>query len=115
MKSHLRQTLNEVQLRNLLGDKLWTPQATFHSVSEVRKWGIEEGLALTGTKKFFLRYANVMRFVKQGTAETETRRQLSLKCLTCGESEMSDRDSAYECVKCANTYEVDGGIIRSIN
>src|SRR5262249_26022828 len=50
VKSHLGQRLNEQQLRNLLGDKLWTPRATFHSVSEVRRWGIQEGLILVATK-----------------------------------------------------------------
>ena len=66
VKIHLKQTLDEQQLRNLLGDKLWTPQATFHSVSEVQKWGIEEGLELVKTKRFFLGYANVMQFKKNG-------------------------------------------------
>ncbi len=64
-RGHLDQPLNDTQLRNLLGDKLWTPQATFHSVSEVRSWGMEEGLKLTRAKKFYLGYANVMRFEKR--------------------------------------------------
>jgi SAM-dependent methyltransferase len=113
VKSHLGQTLNEDQLRNLLGDKLWTPQATFHSVSEVRTWGIEEGLRLTATKRFFLGYANVMRFVKQGQPDKSHRRLLALKCLKCGEFPMSSAGSVYACDNCGNTYEVDDGIVRS--
>ena len=62
---HLRQTLNGVQLRNLLGDKLWTPQASFHSASEVRQWAVEDGLAFVTGKSFFLGYANVAQFRKE--------------------------------------------------
>jgi ubiquinone/menaquinone biosynthesis C-methylase UbiE/ribosomal protein L44E len=113
VKSHLKQTLNDDQLRNLLGDKLWTPQATFHSVSEVRKWGLEEGLKLTATKKFFLGYANVMRFVKQGQPDSSVRRELALKCLRCGESPMLSQESLYTCSRCGNAYQVDGGIVRT--
>ena len=74
---HLGQTLNDEQLCNLLGDKLWTPQATFHSLSEVQRWGLEEGLILTATKKFFLGYANVMRFLKQGERGRSIRPQVA--------------------------------------
>lgn len=67
--THLGQTLSETQLRNLLGDKLWTPQATFHSVSQVRRWGLEDNLVLTDVRRFYLGYANVLRFEKQGKPE----------------------------------------------
>jgi ubiquinone/menaquinone biosynthesis C-methylase UbiE len=63
-RAHLRQRLSEKQLLHLLGDKLWTPQATFHSVSEVRQWGAEEGLRLERIRPFFLGYANVFGFRK---------------------------------------------------
>jgi SAM-dependent methyltransferase len=66
VRAHLTQTLDTAQLRNLLGDKLWTPQATFHSVATVREWGRAEALDLTATRRFFLGYANVMRFRKVG-------------------------------------------------
>ena len=109
-KLHLGQTLNDRQLRNLLGDKLWTPQATFHSVSEVRRWGAEEGLRMTGVKKFFLGYANVMCFVKNGEPNSHDRRELTLKCLSCGKTPMNGLDDAYRCGSCAHQYPIDGGI-----
>jgi ribosomal protein L44E len=113
VKSHLGQTLNESQLRNLLGDKLWTPQATFHSVSEVRTWGIEERLKLVATKRFYLGYANVMRFVKEGRDST-LRRALKLKCLRCETSPMKPAGTDYLCGNCKNRYAIDSGIIRTI-
>ena len=63
-RAHLRQDLSDQQLLHLLGDKLWTPQATFHSVDQVRQWGAEEGLTLERTRPFFLGYANVFGFRK---------------------------------------------------
>jgi ubiquinone/menaquinone biosynthesis C-methylase UbiE len=109
VKSHLGQTLDDAQLRNLLGDKLWTPQATFHSVAEVRRWGLESGLTLTKTKKFFLGYANVMRFEKAGTKATG-RRDLALRCLHCG-GRMAQDAGGYSCEKCSRSFSLDNGII----
>lgn len=109
-KWHLRQVLDEEQLRNLLGDKLWTPQATFHSVSEVRMWGIEEGLELTATRKFFLGYANVMRFVKKNQNHVSGRREVCVKCLKCGEAPMERHQGGYSCVRCGHVYVLDQGI-----
>jgi ubiquinone/menaquinone biosynthesis C-methylase UbiE len=114
VKLHLGQTLSDQQLRNLLGDKLWTPQATFHSVSEVRKWGGEEGLTLTATKKFFLGYANVMRFEKRGMRNMSVRREVMLKCLKCGAEPMTKSDFGYTCGHCGHVYSVDGKIIECI-
>ncbi len=114
VKSHLNQTLSDEQLRNLLGDKLWTPQATFHSVSEVRRWGIEEGLTFVSVKKFFLGYANVMRLEKQGDRNPSIRRDLTLKCLKCGGAPMIGRDAEYACEQCGDVYGFDGGILRCI-
>ena len=110
---HLGQSLNDEQLRNLLGDKLWTPQATFHSVSEVRKWGLEEGLTLTATKKFFLGYANVFCFRKHGQRLGE-RRELDLRCLSCLAAPMRKEPSRYSCRNCGREYPLDGGIVRCI-
>ena len=64
-RAHLKQELSDRQLMHLLGDKLWTPQATFHSVSQVRAWGEQEGLVLERTRAFFLGYANVFGFRKR--------------------------------------------------
>jgi SAM-dependent methyltransferase len=114
VKSHLDQKLDDEQLRNLLGDKLWTPQATFHSVSEVRRWGIEEGLTLEATKKFFLGYANVMKFKKTGQNNNAMLRELELKCLECGATPMTRNDTRYTCAQCGHIYQVDRGIIRTL-
>jgi hypothetical protein len=113
-KSHLEQTLNDEQLRNLLGDKLWTPQATFHSIAEVRKWGVEEGLTLVNTKKFFLGYANVMKFLKNGEKNDSVWRELRLKCLRCNDGEMKRENAGHVCTRCGHIYETGGGIIKTV-
>jgi ubiquinone/menaquinone biosynthesis C-methylase UbiE len=65
VRTHLGQTLGPRELRNLLGDKLWTPRATFHRVATVRRWGEAAGLRLVATRRFYLGYANVMRFERR--------------------------------------------------
>ena len=114
VRSHLGQTLNDKQLRNLLGDKLWTPQATFHSVSQVRRWGLEDGLDFVANKKFFLGYANVMCFKKRETGSTAGQREVTLKCLTCGHAPMTNGNGCYTCAACQQVYEVDGGIYKTL-
>ncbi len=64
-RAHLKQELSDRQLLHLLGDKLWTPRATFHSVEQVTRWGREEGLELERSRAFFLGYANVFGFRKR--------------------------------------------------
>jgi hypothetical protein len=113
-KSHLEQTLSDEQLRNLLGDKLWTPQASFHSITEVRKWGAEEGLNLVNTKKFFLGYANVMKFVRNGGRNNSVFHELKLKCLRCNDGEMKRENAVHVCTTCGHIYETDGGIIKTV-
>ncbi len=115
VKIHLGQTMDDRQLRNLLGDKLWTPQATFHSVSEVRKWGMEEGLTLVATRKFFLGYANVMKFQKHGKHSPSIRREVKFKCLKCGHDPMKKIDTGYICCQCNHEYGLDDDIIVSIS
>lgn len=114
-KSHLQQNLDDEQLRNLLGDKLWTPQATFHSVSQVRRWGMEEGLTFLATKKFFLGYANVMRFVKKDQPGVSGRREIALMCIKCGNAPMQKKDSGYVCGRCGHEYGVDKDIVACTN
>lgn len=111
---HLKQSLSDDQLRNLLGDKLWTPQATFHSVSEVRRWGTQEGLEFVSSKRFFLGYANVMRFTKRGQRPA-CRREIMLKCLKCGLAAMTNRSKEYYCTQCGHAYELDDGIYNTLN
>ncbi len=112
VKGHLNQILDERQLRNLLGDKLWTPQATFHSVSEVRQWGRAEGLQFVANKKFYLGYANVMCFVKEGQPSGSARREFRLKCLHCNDADMElEHDQTYRCPRCGHEYPLDGGIV----
>ena len=112
---HLGQKLSDRELRNLLGDKLWTPQATFHSVAEVRHWGVEEGLTLTGVKKFFLGYANVMRFLKNGHRDRTLQRTLRMKCVECGEeANVTRRTEGFVCGRCGHLFPADGGIIECL-
>lgn len=113
-RTHLGQRLDDEQLRRLLGDKLWTPQATFHTLSEVRRWGFEDGLELTGRRKFYLGYANVMRFVKHGHGDPSVRRALRVRCQQCGDSRMTRSTEGYACSRCGRWYHLDRGIFRCI-
>ncbi len=108
-KTHLGQSLDDGQLRRLLGDKLWTPQASFHSIRQIRCWGAEEGLTMTAYKRFYLGYANVMKLVKNGAPEDGNRRQVSVRCLTCGGGPMTRNETRYQC-RCGHAYPRDGGI-----
>jgi SAM-dependent methyltransferase len=113
-RKHLGQSLDEVELRNLLGDLLWTPRATFHSVSEVRRWGVEEGLTFVASKKFFMGYANVMQFRKSGSSASNRRRLLQVRCVKCGAPAMALRDDAYTCDRCAHVYQDKSGIFETL-
>ena len=113
-RTHLKQELDDEQLRNLLGDKLWTPQATFHSVREVRRWGEEEGLEFIKNKRFFLGYANVMQFRKKGQDSNE-RREVTSRCLKCGTAPMAKQETGFACNSCGHTYAVDGGIYMALD
>lgn len=111
---HLGQSLSEPQLRRLLGDKLWTPHATFHSVTEVRRWASEEGLSFVANKKFFMGYANVMCFRKHGEMSTFAHREVTVKCLKCGDQSMDRCDDGFTCKKCGHAYPSSGGIFETI-
>jgi SAM-dependent methyltransferase len=111
-RRHFGRTLDDVQLRRLLGDKLWTPQATFHSISEVRRWGLEENMRLTDHKAFFLGYANVFRFEKTGTPGSRGARTIRVACLSCRHEMTRGEHEGYRCPTCGRPYRSDGGIVR---
>jgi len=113
-RSHFGYPLDDAQLRRLLGDKLWTPQATFHSVREVRRWGLEEGMRLTAHKTFFLGYANVFRFEKTGAAGGTERRELRVACLSCRNDMAPDARGNYSCGACGRSYRLEDGIFRGL-
>jgi SAM-dependent methyltransferase len=115
VRLHLGQTLKDKQLRNLLGDKLWTPQATFHSMSQVRRWGAEDGLDFAANKKFFLGYANVMCFKKRGPGSLADQREVTPRCLNCGHAPMAKCNGCYTCPCCQHVYELEGGIYKTLN
>ncbi len=112
---HLGQSLNNRELRNLLGDALWTPRATFHSVGEVRRWGAEEGLLFLGYRRFFLGYANVFHFRKPGERTPGKRREPQFKCLRCGSPEMLLGAEEVRCRACGHGYGIQEGIVRVID
>lgn len=109
--SHLGQRLNDEQLRRLLGDKLWTPHATFHSVTQMKRWGEEEGLDVVGWKKFYLGYANTVCYRKRGTADSSEPSQLQLRCLKCENPRMSEADGEHVCERCGSKYSDEAGIL----
>ncbi len=114
VKWHLGQKLNAVELRNLVGDALWTPRATFHSLREIRTWGAEEGLTYLGYRRFFLGYANVVHFRKPGGRVKGVRREPRFKCLACTSQEMVVGPEAVECRECGHAYAIEEGIVRVI-
>ena len=111
--THLGQKLNEEQLRRLLGDKLWTPHATFHSVSELKRWGEEEGLDVLGWKRFYLGYANTICYRKRGTPQAAGVSEAKLRCLQCGNQPLPVANSTkVPCSRCGSFYELEDGIYR---
>lgn len=115
VKGHLGMKLGEPELRKLLGDKLWTPHATFHSVSEVEGWGKQEGLELLAFKRFYHNYANVFCFRKAGAAGFEPRQAPALRCTCCGAAPMRNERSAYVCRECGASYENRGGYFDTLS
>jgi SAM-dependent methyltransferase len=113
-KSHLGEKLEEPQLRRLLGDKLWTPHATLHTVGEIEKWGKEEGLTMTQWKRFYHSYANVMAFTKEGQPRSESNGEVKLRCLKCGNSPLKRSKDAFTCSKCKESYKKEEGIYRCL-
>lgn len=109
-RTHLGQTLDTDQLRRLLGDKLWTPQATFHKVSEIRRWGREEGLELEATKKFYLGYANVMLLRKAGQPDG-VRREVGLVCQSCLVGTAYSAGDTFVCTACGHSYDSSNGVV----
>jgi SAM-dependent methyltransferase len=114
-RSHFGYPLDDAQLRRLLGDKLWTPQATFHSVSEVRRWGREEGLHLTHHKAFFLGYANVFRFERAGAPLATGPRELRVRCVSCGHDMTVAGAEGCRCATCGRIYRSENGIFGVVN
>jgi SAM-dependent methyltransferase len=112
VKGHLGIELDEPLLRRLLGDKLWTPHATFHTLGQMKKWGAEEGLTMTQWKRFYHNYANVMAFKKEGTARSTPTEELGLRCVRCGHSPLSNSQETYNCDQCLTTFDKLEGINR---
>jgi len=115
VKSHLGETLDEHQLRRLLGDKLWTPHATFHTVEEIKKWGEAEGLSIIHWKRFYHAYANVIAFRKVGTSRLTPDREVQLRCLKCRHSPLSRLPASFSCPQCEATYNKVDGIYRCLS
>jgi ubiquinone/menaquinone biosynthesis C-methylase UbiE len=115
VKSHLNQKLDDYQLRRLLGDKLWTPQCTFHTLGEIKKWAADEGLTMTRYKRFYLGYANVMAFKKDGAPISKPTEELKLRCIECGYSPLSKSEEGCCCEKCGSEFKKEEGIYRFLS
>ena len=111
-RRHLGMDLDDAQLRRLLGDKLWTPQATFHTVNQIRKWGEAEGLVLRRWKRFYHHYANVMAFQKSGVLRDNSMQGVEVRCLDCGDSPLPRFEEGYHCGNCGKVYEKKENIHR---
>ena len=114
VRSHLGQRLNDDQLRHLLGDKLWTPRATFHSARQVYRWASEEGLERVDRRRFFLGYANVFCFRKRGMTASVERCEPIVKCIGCGHAPMNRSEGGYVCATCGYAYAADGGLYEAM-
>jgi SAM-dependent methyltransferase len=115
VKGHLDIELGEPQLRRLLGDKLWTPHATFHTLGQMKKWGEEEGLTMVNWKRFYHSYANVMAFKKDGNLPSMPAKKVKLRCLDCGHAPLSNSKETYHCDECGTHYERLEVIYRSLS
>lgn len=114
VKSHLGTKLDEPVLRRLLGDKLWTPHATFHTKGELERWARAEGLEPVHHKLFYHNYAHVMSFKKTGTPRAEPVRDILLRCLACGSQPIRHDDEAYRCDDCGSIYSKKDGIYQCL-
>ena len=115
VKSHLGMKLSEPELRKLLGDKLWTPHASFHTVGELERWGKQDGLELLAWKRFFHNYANVFCFRKTGDAPFAPASHPELRCTACGAAPMRNERSAYVCRECGVSYANRGGYFDTLS
>ncbi len=115
VRGHLGMKLSEPELRKLLGDKLWTPHATFHTVSEIEGWGRQEGLDLLAWKRFYHNYANVFCFRKTGELAGQAAREPWLRCTGCGSAPMRRESRAYVCRACGGSYEDRGGYFDALS
>jgi SAM-dependent methyltransferase len=110
VRSHLGMKLDEPLLRRLLGDKLWTPHATFHTKKELVRWAAEDRLSLVRAKLFYHNYAWVMSFKKAGAASPTPKKEIELRCLSCGQQPISRSIDGYSCNECGASYPIEDGI-----
>jgi ubiquinone/menaquinone biosynthesis C-methylase UbiE len=114
-KHHFDQEFDERQLRRLLGDKLWTPHCTFHTLGEMKKMCAEVGLEMIKSKLFYMGYANVMAFKKSGTPNPEPIKEVKLRCLKCGHSPLSRSGEGCRCENCGAEFKKEEGIYKFLN
>jgi SAM-dependent methyltransferase len=60
------QTLDDEEVRRLIADQIWTPQATFHTARQVRRWATSSGLRHRSTRAVPL-YANWLAFERDNS------------------------------------------------
>lgn len=108
--SHLGTKLDEPGLRRLLGDKLWTPHATWHTRKELERWGREEGLEPVHHKMFYHNYAHVISFRKQGTPRETPASHVEMRCVRCDAQPLPRDGESYRCDACDVTYDRSSGV-----
>jgi ubiquinone/menaquinone biosynthesis C-methylase UbiE len=64
--AQVHQRLDDRQLRRLLADQLWTPHASFHPASQVRRWAASVGLRPVRRHRLLF-HANLFAFERQRT------------------------------------------------
>ena len=114
VKSHLGTRLEEPVLRRLLGDKLWTPHATFHTKKELETWARAAGMEPVKHKLFFHNYAHVMSFRKAGTIDGPPRESVEGRCVVCSTQPIQRGFDAYHCHACGRNYPKENGIFQCL-
>lgn len=114
LKSHLNVELDEPGLRRLLGDKLWTPHATFHTRSELERWGHHAGITPVQHKLFYHNYAHVMSFQKGGAPRATPASEIVLRCVSCRAQPIHPQSGRYDCPGCGRPYTKVDGIYRCL-
>jgi ubiquinone/menaquinone biosynthesis C-methylase UbiE len=62
--AQVHQRLDDLQLKRLLADQLWTPQASFHTARQVKRWASNAELQLVRRRWLFL-HANLFAFQQE--------------------------------------------------
>lgn len=113
MLAHQGSKIPTDQLRNLLGDKLWTPNVSFHSVKEMEAWAAPLGVKVLKSDTYFLNSAFVVLLQKPGKSEHEPNRPIEMICPSCKKIPLLRQTNGFVCATCQFQYHTEQGITQT--